>query len=471
MDWIRQRTKIEYIFFITFCLFGLAVVFITPAGQNTDEPSHVYRVWQLANFNLKSDIQVKNNITSIGGDMPTNLVNLFLDSGGPQSLNPTFKFNSIDRASLLKLKNTPNKTFVAFAGAAQYSPVAYLPYFPATFAGIIFHLPFLITLYLMRISSLIFVVILIFLAIRFIPFGKWAIFTIALLPSTLTQAASVTADSMAIATGLLAIALTLKFVFDKSKPSILNTVLITSLFVVLALTKVNYTPLAFLPLLAIVYNQHYKSLRGVLAASIPPLFSIVCALVWMHMTSYANTVGYILANPSVQEHFILHNPFQYLKVLFYTLFTNQAQTEIYTSFFGNFSWLTAPLAPLFMIVATINLTLSSFLTTPRERNYLALVQRPYVFRLTAFLLFGVSVVGIATALYLYSSPVRYPTVTGIQGRYFLPIIPLVLVALYGNAVKNQQVIKYTLISLVLVTLMSTVFTLYFRYYHAPFPLM
>ncbi len=72
-------------------------------------------------------------------------------------------------------------------------------------------------IYLARFANLLLYVLIVYSAIKLTPVHKWVFFLLALMPMTLYEAASLSADSFTIAVSFLLIALFLKFSFYYKK--------------------------------------------------------------------------------------------------------------------------------------------------------------------------------------------------------------------------------------------------------------
>jgi len=123
-------------------------------------------------------------------------------------------------------------------------------------------------------------------------------------------------------------------------------------------------------------------------------------------------------HPSLQMSFILRHPASLIRAIFGTL---RVQTifDLYRETVGVFGWLTVPLQPAFVYL----LPLPSFLILWKigarrsgERSLLCALWYLALALASAFL--------VMTAMYLMSARVGQTEVTGLQGRYFIPILIL-----------------------------------------------
>ena len=127
-------------------------------------------------------------------------------------------------------------------------------------------------------------------------------------------------------------------------------------------------------------------------------------------------------NPSAQKDFILANPVSYLGIISATL--SKSFNLYVVSTIGLFGWIDTQvpdgLAYTYWVVLIFLSLFSSTITVTIDwRKKLVLLA---TFLLAFFL--------IETALYLYCNPVASPSIIAVQGRYFIALLPLLLLLFY-----------------------------------------
>lgn len=455
--------KLEYIFLITFMLFGMAFITTTPPGQNPDEAPHVFRIWQFSEGNLLSDINPTTE--EVGGMIPDGVMDVFRVAGSvpDNSFDTSYKFNNIDYERLRNNEINSEEAFQKFPGSALYSPTAYSTLIPTVWLGNLLNLPFIYTLYLMRIVSLITLAILLFLSIRIIPFGKWAIFTVSLLPSTVAQGAAITADGAIIGIGILLLSYTLKIALSDTKPSLLNSIFIFIMISFIAMAKTTYAPLALLVLLIPAFNKKARDRKSISVILLPVIFAATLSIAWLKLTSYVGHNGGPNTNDTLQIEYLLSSPFNFVPIMYETFFTTK--TFSLTGLFGNFGWKTAPLPDIILILLTASVVLATLINSGRDKSLNKYnIETLRLYRLILLATFSVIIFGISLSLYIYFAPLGNDTITGIQGRYFIPLLPLILLAFYGNRVRDQRAVKIFIATVLLASLFVAIYTAYSRYY-------
>src|SRR5581483_334070 len=191
---IRQFLTAPERFFLVVAL-GAGVIFVVfvPPLQAPDELAHFFRIYQVSTGQAVSSTYKYEKTSTVGGPLPQSVKQFgyAMEIAGGRSLS--FRW-------VLHSRHTPLRPHVMdtaqFAGSALYTPLPYIPQAIGIGAGRLLDAPPLILFYLGRLANLVAYTGLVYLAIRLIPVGKWGFVVITLLPTTLTQAASVSADTM-----------------------------------------------------------------------------------------------------------------------------------------------------------------------------------------------------------------------------------------------------------------------------------
>src|SRR3990172_8222682 len=204
-----------------------------------------------------------------------------------------------------------------------YSPVLLLPQaITMRFFGRLADLPALTIFYLCRFASLLSYLILVWLAIRWIPFGKWILLVLAASPMALFQAATISPDAISNGIGFLFIAGCLKATEFKEigwKEFGNLTFLIFLLF----LAKLNLIPLILLLFLLIPPSRFTRKGTYILLLITTTILFLVEAAGWFIIAStrsdplLAND-----ANPTAQLRYIVDHPFAFPQTIIKDLVTN-----------------------------------------------------------------------------------------------------------------------------------------------------
>ncbi len=430
------------VFFITLAaFFGIIIVFLVPPFQAPDEQSHFYRSFEISNLEIFPQKLNIDGHARYGSVLPTSLKQFESDVKSNIAGNPAAKFNLKIYKQYIGQKLDPaNKTSIAFEGAAVYSPIAYVPQVVGMSAGKLLGLSPLLIFWLGRIANLAFFILLSVIAIRLLPFAKWALVFVLMNPMTLFLAASLSGDALIIAAATLYTALVLKLASKKEMISKKEMVYAIILLCILALTKPTNIVFGLLLLLIPIKSfANKKAFFGFLAIALG--LSLLVLVAWnLSVKDALQAVGAIQRqglniNPIAQAHFILSNPITYIKDLVhnYVIITSgYSGSGVFWSYFGVFGWLDSSLPLWTVSLYMVGLLIAILYQIGRGVNLM--VWQKIVLLIS---LLSLSLITI-TALYANYTPVGQNIIDGIQGRYFIPFA-LVGTALFLGDKKILQI--------------------------------
>jgi len=209
-DWIRP----EIVFLAFAPIMGLACLILTPPFQVADEPSHFFRIVQIAEGGIVGERRGAES----GGEIPAGLISMaehFVD-GNAASGEVRWdrnKWASV-KPYLAQRSDLSERRFLDFRNMTRYAPVVYLPQVVGVWTAKALNLPPLWLVYGGRFCALVFFVGLVLGAIRLTPICPWGFAVLALLPAMIYQAASLSADSTTNALLFFFTALAFRYVFD-----------------------------------------------------------------------------------------------------------------------------------------------------------------------------------------------------------------------------------------------------------------
>jgi len=456
-----QLTKISPVkfFIITAAFFGLLFAVITPPFQAPDEEVHFFRSYQISEFNFVTDRV--NGV--VGGVLPGALGKVITDT----TTDPVVKFypqnktDIYDTIDAFKTPITGPQQVYDFSTTSLYGPVAYLP--QATGIGIsrLLNLPPLAMMYLGRLANLVAWIVLMAAAIRLMPIRKWVVVFIGLLPMALFQAASLSSDVVTFGlgclfTGFVFYLLSLGTIFRYRHIAAL--VLLGTL---LCLTK--QPSFIFLGLVLLLPARNFFSgIKGWVIKLGVIVLPLLIMAVWISLTTGASAVANAGANgqdPGLQLSFILHNPHSYINTLWNTTFFTWGD-EVTRSLIGTFGWADTPLSEWIVTTGYITLAFLLLVTTGKPKQLLNKYQKIFV-----WLLVLAYIMAVTTALYMFYSPIGYKIVYGLQGRYFIPVLILLIPLIYGQfATTTKRTYRKIAILGPLFLLISSIITIYVRFY-------
>ena len=456
-------------FFLLFAIStGLVFIIITPPLQVSDEQSHFRQAYAVSNLNIIPEKFTSKGTVAYGQEIPTSLSEFIDNFRLPIAGNPD---NKVNKSLTLKYVRQPlNKDVTSFQSGTTYSPVVYIPQVIGITIGKIFNTSPLIMLWLGRLMNLVFWTAIIFISIRIIPFGKWAMAILALNPMAVFLSASLSADVMTTALAFLFFSLVASTYVDKENLHRKKIIIIGVVLLLLSLTK-QINIIFSLLLLTVPYRKisHDKK-KYFYTILLLILFAMIATVAWGMAVGAVNEATSQLQRPgfgvdsSAQLSFVLKNPITYVKIFFenYVLVNpGYFGDAVFVSAIGVFGWLDTNI-PLWTIMLYI-IGLLLVLMYQLGRGYQTLLWQKLITISTLFLL----VLANITALYLYYSPVADKVVSGVQGRYFIPALVLV-VGLFSSKKKvldlNDKQIGYILLGIMTIVYTVVFARIIIRYY-------
>ena len=432
--------KPELVFVILGLVFGLIFIFRLAPLSGTDEFTHFPRLYQISE-GVFWEKRLPGN--QFGGRLPVN-INTMVNRYRNLSRFPTgssyLAASSQLNAEYARISNPGTKKVSAvFTSVIAYPPWAYLPNLIGLLIAKVLGVSLLWYVYLARISGLLVWLVLTYFAIRLLPSGKWFLTVVALVPTALSQAATISSDGLQMSLVWLLAAMVLAMIVGRLKT---NWPILTALVAVAAasaLIKDGYFLAGLLPLAIPAYRfaskrsaVMFKVFEGVFIVAIAVLFTLrtVHAVKGVVLTP---TYG-MYFNSQQQISYILHHllPFAWHIV-------EQPFTKVFdTTYLGIVGILTNRL--IYLSVLVIGVIYGCLVFSWTHIRPLPELKRNAKWAVPIFLLVGYGTyVLVSTAIYIGNTSVGAPFVNALYGRYFLPVIPLL--AVIPMALRRQPAVS------------------------------
>lgn len=418
----------QKLFLFVAIIWGTVTVFITPPFQVPDEAMHFFRCYNLSCGKFSNE--TRNNL--VGAPLPVSVSKIgYLFSDIPFHPEKKVNLKKFSDSFLLPL-NPRDTVYTLLTNSAQYFPIPYMPQVFAMTIPRLFHIHPVYLIYAGRLGNLFIWTLLIYCAICLTPVGKWLFVIISLLPMTVFQVASLSPDALTINLAFLLISLIFRLAFDEHGSVKKNDMLIVAVLAVLvALSKNAYAPLCLLVFL--IPRGKFSSgttfllfRTGILVVSGLAIVagSIYVKYVYRDLDMEIGLYGALPAypqhvNPYRQVEFIKSGIFGYFHTITKTLWIQRK--DILTSFIGRLGWLDVGLPVGYNILACAMLGLAA--VSYGKPEILFTIQN----RMIVMGAFGCTVFLLCTLLYLGWTPVGQADIQGLQGRYFIPVAPLILI--------------------------------------------
>ena len=410
----------QTVFLIIGLIYGVGFLLATPAFQVPDEYEHFYRALYVSEGHIlpeklgdRSGVYVPESVQITSEKVSDEWYTFISDRDNKSDLSP-----------LLYLPfSSKNMVFedISRIAVVTYSPIPYLVSAFGISIGKLFNLSPLVLMYIGRLANLLAWLFLTYLAIRITPVHKWVFLMLALIPMTLFEAASLSADSFLFGLSFLIIAIFFKYAFDdnKKKIGIKEIYILFILLLLIALAKSNYFLLLFL--IFLIPSEKFGGRKKMLLVT-GFFFLSVAAIVgiWIILTN--NLYVPIIPQVSIpgQIAYILGDPFRFPYILINT-FINRGLSYQFL-FVGNF-WLDVPLPTWWLGFYLATIIPVALL----EKNKINITRNE---KLVSAVTFIINFIAACAIVYITWNPVGQNIIDGIQGRYFIPILPLLFLLLY-----------------------------------------
>ena len=410
----------ELIFVLLGLIYGLAFLFVIPPFQGFDENSHFFRDMGLSEGHWMPE-KIGGKVGIYDPEGAWELVNTFCPSTSTYFKE---KLQVNDISSKFNIATDSKEYFVDLSATAivVYSPISYVMPAFAIEVGNFFNLPPLVLMYLVRLVNLIVWLLLVYLAIRIIPVYKWALLTLALVPMAVFEAASVSADGLTIGLSFLMIAYILKLALGKGNFVKTDFFILVILGLLIALAKSIYILLFFLFLLIPVNKfKSYKMKYGVFFILF--ILTGLTSVGWIWLTNGLYVPIFSTWSVTGQINFIFGHLFYYSTILFKTVVNYGIYYLI--MFVGDLG-MSNTSAPFILVLIYFLMLIFAVLVDKNEFK-ISLKQK-----LICLMIFIVNATTIFTFEYITWNPVGCGIIRGVQGRYFIPIAPLLLLVFYNK---------------------------------------
>lgn len=465
--------------------FGLIFIVLTPPGFNADEPNHFFRALQIANGNLFghpiSHDEFSDMVTrppeSFGGSVPRSAGQLFEMSHVfpiDGTMGGGSRTSQIDWKAMGGIPIRSEQMTVGMSNVEIYSPVTYIPTIIAYYVGRLLNLPILAVFYLSKFLNLAVALALSWAAIKIAPRGKWIILMLSILPTTIIQFCSVSADPVTIGLCFLAFSMTLRVALQEAAVQLHQWLALMAVFVGVGLSKPVYILIAGMMVAIPLCNRRARTLKSMASWLSVIVVGGAAAFWWQHVTSSVPPSFQTIEKVHQQYMFLANNPMLGVRTLLYTYLTNfGAPRNFYTTFIGSGVWEHVFLSTLFIYALCGALSLAPLIRDRDESEWTGTRTVRCTFSIGLILLFVVAAAATGVGLYGIWTDPRLVTITGLQGRYFIPFAPLLLVALIpmrARLIEIQTRLRVLTLSISIASLMAMAWLTWKYLWRPPLPL-
>ena len=425
-----HKWKIENIFLVLIIPLGLLYSLFMPLARVPDEREHFLKAYQIARGNLYASLFEDKS----GGDYLPSSINepIIYENDYRNAIKTFYLHESIDSVP------------VKYTSMAVYSFIIHTPQAVGVMIGNIFNTSIAIKGYLGRITNFIFYIVLMYFALKYLPFKKFGAFFVLLLPMAIQQNSSLSADVMINSCSFLFISYILYLKYDDKSPKVLETkhkLMLSLLALIISLSKIVYFPICLL--LFLIPKEKFSSPKR------KRIEIIILLLICLFLNIFTSLMASNFLvdnlddiNYKGQMIYVLTHPWAFIMAILRSL---KAYWFGYIKQFISSVGVWDIYIPKYYSYVLPFILLSVFFSdyTYIKKNYNQL------YLLLFFLIFMM----IAGIEYLTYSDYMGKTVEGIQGRYFMPlVIPLLLG--FNNKKINLNIEKYQIYYILVIVMVD-----------------
>jgi uncharacterized membrane protein len=404
-------------------VFGSFALLVTPPGFGVDESTHIVRVIELVQ-NVKS--RATNYQKRTGPTEPIQIIDIthipIANSGQLKKALASYnrkEYHVPIEWGALKTNH--------FGSAASYGITTYWDYVYTAKVLKHFKLGPIVFLELLRAVGLVVYIAIVALALVLIRHVRWGMAFLAATPAMVYLASTINADGFGLALSILVAAIYSRLIAEKKLTRNL-VILALATLVLCSLVKVVYGILGLI-LLAIPLSYFGKARLYAIWAALLAVAAIVPGYIWsLTNNAQVETLSKIYNNAHRhadynQQLIYLHeHPVRFLGVIIFSL-ARQSNT-LFLGIFNDLGWANISIPFIFALLIFLVWFLSPF---TGENNNVSKIPKQIIPAL--LLMMGLTIGAVEVALYTGFTPVGAGIVEGVQGRYFLPLLPTALLAL------------------------------------------
>lgn len=417
-----KKAKIEAVAVAVFAVLAIAYSFVFTPMMVPDEPVHYASAYNMSNY-MMFDFDSGVPMRADDAELYTKS-NPMAKANNYKAVNDKFSF--IIKNDTLKPTNTTT---------INDRPLAYVFSAVGLTVGRLLHLGAYPTFYLGRLFNLLFLALCLYFSMKLMPFSKIALFAIATFPMTLQLSCSYSYDCYNIGLCMLLFAYMVRLISKSEKVTVKDFVLVSLIALCVLPYKTAYIGLGFLAFL--IPKEKFKSKAQKWIYKLVMAFIGVVGIIPVQMSRFFDLQAETTVVNGSEVHWysltdIITDPVNTVMVLGHTIARN---FKVYytTMVADQFGWLQIHLSAVFTIIFTLLLL---YALTKVKGSGEALKPRGHVY---------VGAVIIATYLLILVlmmmdfTPKGADCVLGVQGRYFLPALPLVILLFRNNKLALKRV--------------------------------
>lgn len=432
--------EIEKMYLICGLTIGILYLFIIPPYAAPDEEIHINSAYHFSNMLLFSNAGEEKGLLFAGSkivSMPVSMRECDASKIYSQKVNNKNyekylsgffeKTGSQDKSVIVPKRITGPVVLYCVSGTGM----ALARLFNMNYAGILF---------MGGLFNVILFVLSVYYSMKILPFGKRCLFAIAMFPVMLQQTSSISYDNIIISAAIIVTAIAIKYGYKgEMKRSMFIIYAISSFF--LALSKSGaYFFIIFLPFVIGFSRQRLKKKNIIIAAVITFFVVLILARGLYTDMFYPQEVSEVNVSESggayiewAQEYAYgindyINNPLILLKIIKNTII-EQIDFLLKSMIATPLGWLNIGIPDIICYAFLIMMLLGTVRYTKSDNITIGNADR-----IVIWVVVLVEAAVCAAAMLLYWTPKSYDIIQGLQGRYFLPVLPMAALTMSNNCI-------------------------------------
>lgn len=416
----EKQIKTEKVFLYIVPIFAILMTLAMPVGTGHDEAVHLYRTYEISEGVLNTNLVEGKSLAYI-----------------PKEITKVIRYNyySDSFRTFENNINYDNRTNINIPTDAVYSPIQFIPNVLGMLVGKLITKNVLIIAYTTRIMNIIICSIFMYFSIKKVPFGKNLFLIFSILPSTIEGISTISPDGFTISICMFFIAAILQIAYDESKKvDIKNKLILLFLCIIISQCKIVYLPLV--GLLLIIPKEKFKSQKDrIITILCIFIFSISASLLWLYIAN-PHLKAYTQELSSSKINMIISEPLDYIQKVLYTISQN-GNRYIISAFGGELEWgetIRSNIIPYILFIMSIICSISDKNIKNKFTNYQKTIMM--------LIILAISIL-IFTSLFIQWADKTRLDINGVQGRYFIPILPCIfmLISQFKINIQNENDVR------------------------------
>lgn len=431
---VKAQGQINRLFVVSLLLLGSLFTFAFSPGSVPDEPFHYWSTYSVSDLMMGKEVDFEEKtLVARQSDVDLGLNETYI-------LSKSSLVDSIRSAELFST-NSNEVVHSVDKNALDYSssPI-YIRFFAALglTLGRILNLGAYPTFILGRLFNFMMFCCLAYLAVRTTPVAKTGFMAVSLLPMTLHLAASYSYDGGTIGLAMVLFSYLLKGIYRNEPFSSKEMALSIVSAILLAPCKAVYSVVAFTVILIPTTRFSSKRAAMVFKVMLPVICILTVILVRVPTLSEmvnaptGSQLDYRGAETGVfySPKNIIEDPLGTFYMFARTLVVNE-DSYLTGVIGGQLGWLQAnTTAPFFVVIPFLITLLAAFQMKDGDE-----LEVPVAHRIWFFLLACAGWIGVMMSMYFGWTFTSEVLIQGIQGRYLLPLVPLICISLRTRVVQ------------------------------------